>query len=655
MNRPGVTVAALLLLCLDVSAGDSIVSVKLESYATYSAVGLELTYSGDDNGNSTAAYQWRVVGESDWRNGVDMTIDRKNRLMCSSIWPLSQAQEIEIRLRVTDPDGGSTNVSARKTTRQMILQPVGGRSWYVSAKSGDDANSGQKSAPFRTLSRAIKATRSGDTVYAMTGIYREGDIGSYLKGTPAKPITIAAASGEKPVLDNSRRVDAGDPIWKSAGGDMQFIAADFGSLSEGYVAQDGQRMYRYRSLAELRNDAHKTQRCWFYDAAAKRLYVRTGTAQPPTKHGYNIATSAYGFLLEGSRHVVIRGFEVRFFAAAGIRISSPNAQGNVILENVIHNCGNGVFIKSETTDNSAVWRNHIYEPGLNDFSWDAIKQSDYGRQGVNVTYAGRGTSICFNNVHDWFDAIVALSWHRPDQRGLHRDMDVMFNRLWNLGDDALELDGGGVNMRVHENRIRNAHTAISLAPVERGPVYVTRNDATFHSLLFKLSVGAPSSGWTYCYHNSGYTLNDSNEATMIRFNDHRHVDTNRVFRNNAMIGSEYSVHRGRAGHELDYNCYFNTPQTGFRKFTWGKATHTSLKSFQQASGQEQHGLYADPKFRDTSGLGKYSSRSNLDDAQAGDMRLQATSPLIDRAVVIRGISDDFAGQAPDIGAFERRE
>ena len=269
---------------------------------------------------------------------------------------------------------------------------------------------------------------------------------------------------------------------------------------------------------------------------------------------------------------------------------------------------------------------------------------------------GRGVSVCYNTIHGFFDGVDIESWKVPEELQMNRDSDAMYNTIYNIGDDAFELDGGGVNMRCHGNTIRNAHSAISLAPVERGPVYVTRNDASYHSLFLKMSVGSPSEGWTYIYHNSGYTMLSGNEATMVRFNDYSLPDKNRVLKNNAMIGSEWAVQRGRSKvHTLDYNCYYHLPGQTTRKFQWDEQTCRDLESFISESGQELHGMYADPLFKSTPDLGKYAPDAipTYNDVSTGDLHPQKDSPLIDKGEVLRGINDtDYKGAAPDIGAFE---
>lgn len=633
---------------------DLIVPGPVELYPTYTAVGIELPYTGDQNANATAEFEWRRLGERDWRNGVDMTIDRTSRLIRASIWPLAPGETVEVRLTLSDPDVVYEPIMHQVTTRAMVVENTGGRTLHVSS-DGNDTNPGSRDLPFATIEYAQGHLRAGDTLLLASGIYPEGDLLRDCRGETGRPIVIAAAPGASPILDSSHEIVRGSTGWRRHAGDVYVIECNVGEVeASNYVSQDGQRSFFYDSPERLVADDSGAGRGWHYDAVTSKLYVRTGRNDSPENHTFRISRHSYGIFLRDSRHVVVRGLTIRNYGSACIRISG-RSDGNIVCDNTLHNSQTGVFLKDVHTVNNAVWNNQIYEPGLWDFSWDAIKQSEYGRQGVMVWNAGRGNSICRNTIHGWFDGVNIESWNKGRQFELNRDSDTMFNVIYNIGDDAIENDGGGVNMRVHGNLIRNAHTALSFAPIERGPVYVTRNDVTYHTLMFKLSVSTPSPGHGYFYHNSGYTIDNSNNATMIRLNVYNVEDQNKVFRNNAMIGSEFSIHRGRPDNVFDGNCYYHTPAIGvFRRFDWKNKLYNSFESFRSESGQEANGLYADPRFASTPDLGAYplNQLPLHEDASVGDLTLRPDSPCIDRGVRIRGINDEFIGTGPDIGAHE---
>jgi hypothetical protein len=590
-----------------------------------------------------------------------MTIDRQHRLIGASIWPLDPGETVAVEITFSDPDAmDSPVVAAHATTRRLIAQAMSGRNYCV-APAGDDRNPGSRSHPFKTLAHAATVVQPGDIVHAFSGVYPEGDLLKGLKGTAENPITFMAAPGEKPILDSSSLVAKDGKEWQQV--DPQVFATEV-DFDGGYVAQDGLRMFRYPSLAELKADKLKVRRAWHYDASKKLLYVRTGTDSPASAHAYNLSRHSYGLHLSGSQHVVVRGFTIRNYGASLVRISE-GAQHCVLLENTLHNGPAGIFMKSETTRDNAIWKNEIHEPGIEDISWNANYAYGYANQAIYCDKAGRGNSFCHNRIHDHFDLISVESWKNPDKLAYNRDCDILFNELWNAGDDAIEVDGGGVNMRVHGNSIRQCFSAISLAPVERGPVYVTRNTASFLNLFFKLNVtGCTSHGPTYVYHNTGYCLlNGADGGTGISFPPTIPC-SNKVFKNNIIITNEWSVRGGMKGYELDGNCYFHVPGKPPRRYQWDKKIHATLADFQRGTGLEKHGLYADPNLQDIPDAGKIPSL-NLGDLAPRQYRLpqpfavrldlRDVSPCLDTAIRLRGINDGDDGQKPDIGALERKE
>ena len=666
-----VVVAFLAGTCGLAHAGDVVEPGEMELYPTPLAIGIEIPYSGDDDGDAAAEFVWRRAGESGWHNGVDMTIDRERRFIHASIWPLEQGETIEVRVTFADEDAALT-IEGEVTTRTLVLENSAGAVYYVSP-GGDDAGPGSKEAPFRTLAHAASLVEAGDTVYATSGVYYEGDLFAGLEGEADRPIIFAAAEGEKPIIDGSVTIEKGSD-W-DGWGEGPFMYVDPETSFVGYLTQDGKRMFYYGSSREFGDDTLEAGRSWHYDPFERHLFVRTGDESAPADHEYKVAVYPTAALLSGSKYVVVKGFEIRYFGFAGVRISG-GAVGNVITDCFIHSCAAGVFMRGEDTRDNSIWNNRFLEKGLMDAPWGSIKASEYPRQGTRVK-AGRGTSICYNDIDGYFDAVEADSWNSPEAFGINRDFDMMYNTIRNTGDDAFEPDGGGVNMRMHGNSIRNCFVAISLAPVERGPVYCTYNDMTYYFLMFKMNVGGCTSlGPAYVYHNSGYSLakGQAYGGVCISYPGRGSIPlANKVFMNNALVGKDMGVRAGREGSTFDYNCYSDD---GSRRlsFSWDifengrykeSLSMLSLDEFRAKTGQEEHGFYADPLFVDTTGMGavpwgrynaaRFSENPQAQDMSEGDMRLQPGSPCIDAGILIRGVNDDFEGAAPDIGAYEFKE
>lgn len=641
----------------------------MELYPTLSAVGIEIPYTGDAQDRPEMV--WRRFGEADWRNGVAMTVDPVKRFVWASIWPLEQGETIEVKVTF----GRRAPIEGKVTTRTMVLEGAG-RKYYVSPDGSDEAP-GIKGLPFRTLAHAAGVVKPGDTVFAMSGVYPPLELRG-LAGEENAPIIFAAAEGERPVIDGSVEIAKGDKDWRELGEGVYVRDADPRAIYKGYVAQDALRSFWYRELEDFHSDALKTGRSWHVDKGEGKLYVRTGDSSAALEHTYRVAVHSYGIDLTASRHVVVRGFQVRYCGSAAV-LFDEGTTGCTVVDNVLHHVPFGVRLGGTGCMDNAIWRNEIYDEGLVDFTWSQIKASGYPRQGV-MGIAGRGTSICHNTIHGYFDAIAPVSWKHPDDLEYNRDFDIMYNRIRNIGDDAIEVDGGGVNMRIHRNVIRNCFAAISLAPIERGPVYCTRNDATFYMLMFKLNVGdCTSLGWAYSYHNSGYSLINTKSGAYggvaVSFPAGGSIPiANKVFLNNALIGNTYGIRSAYPKMYLDYDCFYHVPgdqPLGFSvevpkaDGTWEKRRFPTIGDFSNATGWEEHGIYADPQFAATPGMGEvawtdYTNAAFGDNPQAadcreGDFTLVKTSPCLDSGVVIRGVNEDYAGDAPDRGAHELDE
>ncbi len=94
------------------------------------------------------------------------------------------------------------------------VAPSGGRQWVV-AKGGRDAASGTARRPFRSIARALRSVRPGDTVLVRPGRYRGFDI--TVAGEANAPITIQGSTPGEVIIDGrlGGRRDTID-IWSSA-------------------------------------------------------------------------------------------------------------------------------------------------------------------------------------------------------------------------------------------------------------------------------------------------------------------------------------------------------------------------------------------------------------------------------------------------------
>ncbi|MFC1582819.1 right-handed parallel beta-helix repeat-containing protein, partial [Planctomycetota bacterium] len=559
-----------------------------------------------------------------------------------------------------DPDlPGPLRLQGRASVRRLVTAVNGGRTIYVSSRARG-TGSGSQRGPYSSVASALKGLRPGDTVQFLPGRYTETVIlGPELQGRADAPIILRGKAGV--VFDASTEIPAG-AAWQKEGEGVFAIKTQ---IAHGLVLQDGRRMYGYIKRDAFDTSPIKPSRVYFYDRQTGRLLVKTGDSRPAASHVYTCAGKANAFRFEGAAHVLLSDVEMRHTAGYGVVLAAGS--GNGVINNTFTNCASGVsFINSEA-NNTAIHNNRLTQKGFEDFSWRELMDLhwEFPRDGI-VVWTGRGTSIVGNQISGHHNSISLEP--PPKVRGtarntaFNRDLDVMFNILLNSGDDAIEADYGGVNMRIHGNRVRNANSGVSVAPCIRGPVYVTRNDFTFRTLMFKFGINKPDShGACYSYHNSGYALTKG--MTMGIYLNKNLPTTNKHFKNNIIYvtGTDLGVAL-RPGNTFDANCWFSDSE--IIKFNWQKAWLKSLAAFQQASGQAQASLYADPRLRATPGLtaipvaGYAVNRVGLHglvtDPQASDLRVDAKSPCIDAGLPIRGINENFKGRRPDIGAHEIR-
>ena len=117
--------------------------------------------------------------------------------------------------------------------------------------------------------------------------------------------------------------------------------------------------------------------------------------------------------------------------------------------------------------------------------------------------------------------------------------------------------------------------------------------------------------------------------------------TSLVSRNNAWSGTAYALENANPTQplDLDHDLLY-TSQVG-ELVWWADLADrhlNTLAELQSATGQELHGVAADPKFTDP---------------DANDYTPSNASLLADHGVLLPNINDDYWGDGPDIGAIER--
>ncbi len=284
--------------------------------------------SGDDNGNAMVAVSYREVGEGTWleamplrRVEVAAMEDRRppegQGLFAGSIGFLRADTEYEVRLVLSDPDGGRSIETIRQRTWKEPVAPRPMRLVHVIPGSGGGI--GTETDPFRGLNTAADAVRPGDFILVHAGVYRD-TISITRSGTPEAPIVWRGAGDGDAIIEGTQggpRNDARDIIITMYG--VRYVFFEKLIFSNSHWA------------FHASNSSHITiRRCqfkdvaygYFADAQQERVFLCDNLIE---------GTESWVKTRDGNR------FENRGIDISGI--------GHVICYNRIRNFGDGVDIR----------------------------------------------------------------------------------------------------------------------------------------------------------------------------------------------------------------------------------------------------------------------------------------------------------------------
>ncbi len=598
-------------------------------HPTLHNLGFEWTISGDANRNASVTVEFRRVGESAWRPALPLVRIGGERIFrtrehldytvpdgfAGSILNLEAGTEYECRFELTDPDGASGQAirAVRVTTRTEPQPFKGGRTLHVYPPYHE----GERIEPhFTSLLQAYygaglgdwsvvweRRVQPGDTILVHAGLYRnerfnyvdammtpfDGTMWLTLKGTPEKPITIKAAGD-------------GEVVFDGAGNHRMFdVMASAHHIFDGLTFRNTD-VAIFAGMKEVLGAVGLTvKNCRFEDIGFGVWTEYAGSSD------FYIADNI--FLGRTEERNLLVGWTGRLWASAG----------------------------------------------------------PYGSHEVRSYYAvkvyGPGHVIAHNAIAYFHDGIGISTYGTPEQDPERRasSIDIYNNDIHLSGDDFIETDGGVHNIRVYNNRgVNAAHGGYSSQPIFGGPAYFIRN-ILYHvpsGVAFKFSAKAAG---LFAFHN-----------TIIGEQVARDPSSNMHYRNNLFMGRD-TPDRGvmtwsnaTEAHSSDYNGY--RPNKGVsEQYRWlaprdGRSmyeptpedwkTFSTLKEFQAASGQEQHGLEVDFDIFEEMTPPDPSKRHAVYHAMDLSFRLKPNSKAVDAGVPIPTVNDGFSGDAPDLGALE---
>jgi len=650
------TVILLLVVCLLGLAGVQAYAVTnpmtggaVEGGANYITVGVIAHITGDDNLNGSATIQYRVQGSPTWKQGHPLYRLDATRF-AGSIFYLTANTTYEVDVQLSDPDGVSNDPpSFLMTTKSETIPGQGtGRQIYVSP-SGNDTWPGTQAQPYKTIGKAASVVNPGDYVHVLPGTYREA-VSMTRSGSSSAYITFKG-EGSGVILDSSNPTYLdGTPDWTQDSGNVYVASCPTVTT---YAAADGVRLYRRSTLSSLKNNANGVYGGFFYNSSKKKLYVSIpGPGGDPDNHTMNVATLAQGMKVMAN-YIVIDGFEIRYYGIddyqAGIWVDgrdTPVGKYLVVRNNTIHNCGEGIWFRGNNCANNLIANNTFYDAGVTAWPWSAVKNTEIEESSVALE-AGWGNVVRDNVVHGQFNGIGPGAWDALEDETYNGECDVYGNAIYDISDDCLEPEGACINLAVFNNSLSDFHMGISGSPITHGPAYYFRNVMWLwpnHNYnpgdCSALKTGNSTAGRQYFYHNT-YCTTAANQNGITPNGNFSNI----IHKNNILYATWYAIedmNNGGGGNSVwDYDDIYTTywVPADPRYVKWANVRYATLAAWQAGTGQELHGLNANPLF------------TNMG---TGDLTLQSGSPCINMGTVIPNINDGYLGAAPDLGAYEKQ-
>jgi hypothetical protein len=301
----------------------------IRTYSTISSIGVEWDLAGDADHDATATVEYRAVGITQWRPALSLVrVDYNGaNMLAGSVLFLSPNAAYEIRLTLTDPDGGTDQQTVVVATRPVPMMPAAGRSFHVVPGSG--GGTGSASDPFRGIAAGEAVAQPGDTFLVHAGNYG-GRV----------TFTIAGTSN-------------GYVVWKSAGdGEALFAGID---VSASYVWLEGLTL-RDQPFALMSKNAPTgvvISRCSFFNNHYS-IYLQRGGSNWYIADNVIVGDTPYATESLDGEGIELNGYSVESF-------------GHVVAHNSISNTADGI---SNGTYNIDVFGNDIFDTSDDGFEGD---------------------------------------------------------------------------------------------------------------------------------------------------------------------------------------------------------------------------------------------------------------------------------------------
>lgn len=373
-------------------------------------------------------------------------------------------------------------------------------------------------------------------------------------------------------------------------------------------------------------------------------------------------------------YVILRGLTLRGARRNGIRLEQGGLRdvvvercdisgwGRIASDGWGENLDAAVYANTPGTTRLVVQRCRLHDPRSNANDWsqprtitrEKKQAHPNGPQAIYLYNTGGNNVLRYNEIfadesHRFNDGMGG-NQNFSFEGFPGRDSDIYANIVRNVADDALEIEGGGRNVRVWGNYLDHTATGIASAAVSIGPLYIFRNvyavsrwnapaenKASKPGIFGKIADSRGyGSGRRYFFHNTLLQPplpGGGSEGAGSGVGDSAGPMTATVSRNNIwhVTGWSVSDRRESPDNDFDYDLFSG--------------------EMRLPAGQEANGVHGVPLYAPENGPDSFSN-SGGPIRPSGRYALAQESPGFKAGEPISGFNDGFAGKAPDMGAHE---
>ncbi|HEX3581194.1 MAG TPA: right-handed parallel beta-helix repeat-containing protein [Thermoanaerobaculia bacterium] len=394
----------------------------------------------------------------------------------------------------------------------LLAVEANAATYYVST-SGNDANNGALSTPFRTISHGAGVAQAGDTVYVRAGVYNDL-VRISSKGTAAAHVHIANYPGEAPVIDGTGTAASTDLVVFSS---AQYV--DFSGFEVRNSTHIGICVYPGSFLTISGNNVHGSVRngiwagyssfgttsdltisgntVWNNVLENQNRTMSGGWAQAIGTENANRVTISgnkiYQNYGEGIAYVLSDGGTVKnntVYDNYSVEIYLDNAQTTTVDSNLTYTTGNSAYYRSGYPASGIGTANESYSTSnpLNGLTIvnNIVLNSKYGFYYSNEANGGGLQNVTVAN-NTFYKGAVDLIWIAS---AAHSGSVVENNVFYQVGNVMTNVAGSGVAYRNNDWYGGTAGTASGSGDVLADPRLANAGGLT--AADYKLTFGSPA-------------------------------------------------------------------------------------------------------------------------------------------------------------------